>query len=158
VLLRDLQFANGVALAPDDSYVLFAETGLFRISKYWLTGDKAGHVDVILDDIEGFPDNLSRGSDGTFWVGLTAPRNPAFDALAPYPLARKIVARLPEVLQPQPARAAHVLAIDGTGHIKQSYSGDGTSAAFVSGAVEHAGWLYLASLTEPQFARVPLKP
>jgi sugar lactone lactonase YvrE len=36
-LLTGLQFANGVALAPDESFVLVAETGGYRVRRYWLT-------------------------------------------------------------------------------------------------------------------------
>lgn len=38
VLLENLQFANGVVLAPDESFVLVAETGGGKINRVWLTG------------------------------------------------------------------------------------------------------------------------
>lgn len=40
VLLDQLQFANGVALGPDERYVLVNETGAYRISRYWLKGER----------------------------------------------------------------------------------------------------------------------
>ena len=42
VLRRDLAFANGVALAPDKSYLLVAETICYRILKFWLKGPRTG--------------------------------------------------------------------------------------------------------------------
>ena len=35
-LLRDLCFANGVAVSPDQSFVLVVETGAYRIHRVWL--------------------------------------------------------------------------------------------------------------------------
>jgi sugar lactone lactonase YvrE len=40
VLLDDLQFANGVLLVPDA--VVVAETGGYRLTRFWLTGARAG--------------------------------------------------------------------------------------------------------------------
>ena len=37
-LLGGLEFANGVALAADGSYVAVAETGACRLQRVWLTG------------------------------------------------------------------------------------------------------------------------
>ena len=38
VLAEDFWYANGVAVAPDQSFVAFAETNTMTIHKYWLTG------------------------------------------------------------------------------------------------------------------------
>ena len=42
VLLKDLYFANGVALSANEDFVLVNETYRYRISRYWLKGEKAG--------------------------------------------------------------------------------------------------------------------
>src|SRR5438445_1220233 len=36
VLLRDLYFANGVAVSPDQSFVLVNDTGTYRVRRFWL--------------------------------------------------------------------------------------------------------------------------
>ena len=41
-LLEDLNFANGVAVGHDQTYVLVNETGNYRVIRYWLTGPKKG--------------------------------------------------------------------------------------------------------------------
>ena len=71
LVMDGLNFANGVATAADSSFVLVNETGTYRVQKYWLTGEKAGTAEVIIDNLPGFPDNIVRGRDGRFWVGLT---------------------------------------------------------------------------------------
>ena len=50
VLADGLQFANGVALAPDGSFVVVAETAAYRLSKVWITGPRAGEVEVFVDN------------------------------------------------------------------------------------------------------------
>jgi sugar lactone lactonase YvrE len=65
LLLDGLQFANGVALPPDESFVAVAETGAFSVSRVRLSD---GHRDVLIDDLWGFPDNISTGSDGLIWI------------------------------------------------------------------------------------------
>ena len=41
-LLRGLNFANGVAVSHDQTYVLVNETGSYRVVRYWLEGPKKG--------------------------------------------------------------------------------------------------------------------
>lgn len=71
VLLRDLAFANGVALSKDRSFILVAETTSCRITRLWLSGPNAGKRDNFAD-LPGFPDNIRRNRDGEFWVALHA--------------------------------------------------------------------------------------
>ena len=42
VFADQLLFANGVAVGPDDAYVLVNETAAYRVMRYWLKGEKAG--------------------------------------------------------------------------------------------------------------------
>lgn len=47
-------FANGVALSPDGSFVAVVETAGMRVKRVWLTGEKAGHVDTLIDELPGY--------------------------------------------------------------------------------------------------------
>ena len=58
VLLKDLYFANGVALSANEDFVLVNETYRYRITRYWLKGEKAGQHEVFIDNLPGLPDNL----------------------------------------------------------------------------------------------------
>lgn len=157
VLLRGLQFANGVALAFDESFVMFAETGSYRLSKLWLTGERQGSAEVVVDNLPGFPDNLSTGADGLIWVAMPAPRNPALDRLHRLPPAfRKVAWALPERLQPQPARTVWVLSVDGDGNIVHDLQAESDEFSEVTGVREHDGRLYLGSLVESAVAVLDL--
>ena len=55
----------------------------YRILKYWLKGKKAGTSEIFLDNLAGFPNNISRKENGNFWVGFTTKRNDQLDDLHP---------------------------------------------------------------------------
>ncbi|WP_328400846.1 SMP-30/gluconolactonase/LRE family protein [Nocardia sp. NBC_00403] len=148
-LLDGLQFANGVVLSPDRACVVVAETGAYRVSRYWLTGPKAGTHDYLVENLPGFPDNMGLGSDGLVWITLPSPRNPLLDWLFPLPgVLRKIVWTLPAWLQPKPPKTVWVMAVDFDGNVVHDLQIEGTNFSMVTGVVEHEGILYLGSLTE----------
>ena len=81
VVLDGLAFANGVALAADESYVAVAETAARTVVRRWLTGPRAGARDHLVADLPGYPDNIARGSDGLIWVSIASPRDPVVERL-----------------------------------------------------------------------------
>lgn len=154
-VLDGLQFANGVAVAADQRFVLVNETGKYRVTRYWLEGEKAGTHDVFVENLPGFPDGISARPDGGFWVALASPRDAILDAALPWPSARKLIARLPKAIQPAPQRHGWVLGLSATGEIThdlQHRAPDSFSP--VTSVEEHGGWLYLGSLSYPGYARI----
>ena len=149
VLLEGYSFANGVALAADESYLLFTETGTYRVHKLWLKGENSGTVEVIMDNLPGFPDNLNRNADGSFWLGLVSPRVPVADLLADKPFVRKIVQRLPGMFRPKPLRYGFVVRIDGDGNVLETLQDPSGEYALTTGAVDGPdGSVIVTSLTE----------
>ena len=157
-LLDGLQFANGVALSADESYVAVAETGAYRIQRVWLTGPDAGQSEVLADNLPGIPDNLSTGEDGLIWVALASPRNPVLDWTASrHPLLRKATwAMPPALLTKLEVRTTWVVAIDGTGAIVRDLQTAAPSYHMVTGVRQHNGKLYLGSLREQGIAVIDL--
>jgi sugar lactone lactonase YvrE len=159
VLLRDLFFANGVALSRDETFVLVNETYRYRTTRYWLKGEKAGTSDVFLDNLPGFPDNLDGTRKGTFWMALFTVRNPIADTLHPHPWAKNLIAKLPRFLWPRPAPYGLVLEIDESGRILRSLQDPGGQRVrHVTTAREHDGTLYLGSLDQLWVGRLALPP
>lgn len=156
VLLEGLQFANGTAVARDGSFVLVAETGAYRVRRYWLAGPAAGTDEVFIDNLPGFPDNINLTEDGRLWVALPSPRVAAVDRLAPHPFLRGVVMRLPEVLQPDAIRHGFVLAVDAGGRPVASLQDPGGTVAIVTTVMERDGRIYLGSYREPSLWEVPL--
>ncbi|PIB62334.1 SMP-30/gluconolactonase/LRE family protein [Pseudomonas sp. 2995-3] len=158
VLLDRLQFANGVTLGPDENYVLVNETGAYRISRYWLKGERSGTHDLFIDNLPGLPDNLSFNGRDRFWVALYSPRNPLLDGFAGYPLLRKVMVRALMVVPKPIERKAFVLGLDIDGKVIANLQ-DGSAGNYspVTTAREYGDWLYLGSLTSTSMARLPLK-
>lgn len=155
LLVDGLQFANGVALAADESFLVFAETGLYRMSKLWLTGEMTGQTEVLVDNLPGFPDNLTH-HDGVFWVGIASPRMKITDMLARSPLLTRIAARLPDSMQPAPSRHAAVFGIDGTGEVVHNLQDPAGRYAVITSARVHGEHLYMGSLHESAVGRIEL--
>jgi hypothetical protein len=157
VLLDDLDFANGVALAQDESFVLVAETGGYRVTRLDLAGPEAGRRSVIIDNLPGIPDNMSTGSDGVFWIAMPTARNRLLDLLLSRPgFLRSAVWSMPERLQPDVTRITWVVGIDGEGDVVHNLQASGKDFHYAPGVGAHAGRLYLGSLVEPGVAIVDL--
>jgi sugar lactone lactonase YvrE len=166
-VLRDIYFANGVAVSPDQSFVLVAETGKYRVRRVWLTGRGAGTSDVFIDNLPGFPDGISANpnllisgtstSKGRFWLALVTPRQSLFDRLLPHPFLRKVVYRLPKALQPAPERYSFVLGLDTDGHVVINLqNGSSDCYAQIANVIEHNNSLYFGSIGEDTIGRFTL--
>ncbi|MFT3871690.1 MAG: SMP-30/gluconolactonase/LRE family protein [Nocardioides sp.] len=157
VVLDGLAFANGVALAADESFVAVAETGARTVVRHWLTGPQAGERDLLVDDLPGYPDNIARGSDGLIWVAIASPTDPVVERLqrAPLWLSRQVT-RIPEALQPKPKRTVRVQAYDAEGALVHDLDLKTEAYHMVTGVREHDGRVWLGSLHEPAVAVVEL--
>ncbi|HXT62028.1 MAG TPA: SMP-30/gluconolactonase/LRE family protein [Pyrinomonadaceae bacterium] len=157
-LLRDVYFANGVAVSPDQTFVLVVETGMYRIRRVWLKEPKMGQNDIFIDNLPGFPDGVSSNGRDRFWVALVTPRQALFDRMLPYPSLRKVVARLPKFFQPAPKRYSFVLGLDQQGRVVENLqNGSPDCYAQIANVVEHNGALYFGSIGEDTIARFPLQ-
>lgn len=157
-IVDGIYFANGVAVSPDQSFVLVNETGLYRVLKIWLTGPKQGQRDVFIDNLPGFPDGISSNGKGKFWLALVTPRDAVFDKILPYPFARKIVYRLPQVLHPAPKRYSFVLGLDENGKVVDNLqNGAADCYAEIANVVEHDGVLYFGSIAESTIGKFSLR-
>ena len=155
ILVDGLSFANGVALSADDSYLLIIETGEYQVKRYWLEGEKSGQLEVILSGLPGFPDNINRAPDGSFWMGVMSPRSTFLDQTDDKPLLRAMVQRLPTALRPSAQRHGMVLNIDGDGRVLRALHGPSGAYAHTTGAIPGPdGQLFITSLTEPRFGRL----
>lgn len=154
-VVRDgLQFANGVAMSPDQRSVLLCETGAYRIVRIGVEGASRGTVTPVLEALPGFPDNISRADSGRYWVALFAPRNKLLDRLAGSPFLRRMIVRIPSALAPKPVGYGHIIAIDAEGRVlddRQDPSGGYPKMTDVLETVDH---LYIGSLAGGVLARV----
>lgn len=161
VLVDGLAFANGVALAGDDSFVVVAETAARNLHRYRLTGPGTGTLEAFARDLPGYPDNIARGSDGLIWVTIASPRDPVVEALQRGPLwVRRGATRIPQELQPAPRRTIRVQAYDDAGALVRDVvvddPADTSRYHMVTGVREHDGRVWMGSLHEPAVAVIDL--
>jgi sugar lactone lactonase YvrE len=150
VLIEGLRFANGVALAADESYVAVAQSAGRSVVRHWLSGDRAGSTEPFLSDLPGYPDNIARGSDGLIWVAIGSTTDPVLERLMRAPRSvRRVAWRTPEAVQPKPKRVARVMAFGDRGGLVHDIDADATRFHMVTGVREHAGRVWLGSLAEP---------
>ena len=121
VIKTGLSFANGVAMAPDGMSILVNETGTYRILRIWVDGPREGETDIVIDNLPGFPDNINRGPDGTYFVGLVSQRAPVLDEMADSPFMRKLIWRLPEAMKPAAENYGFVFQMDDSGNVLKTW-------------------------------------
>lgn len=157
VWVSGLSFANGVTVSLDGKSLLIAETGKYRILKVSLASRRHFHtarkpdVKVFVDNLPGFPDNLSTdvSGSGRYWVGLTAPRNPVLDGLSEYPYLRKIAQRLPQALRPSPKSYGHVVGYNRKGQVVADWQDPSGKYGYATGVVfSREGW-WVSNLKAP---------
>lgn len=170
--LDGLMFANGVVLGPDDEYVLVAEWYGYRITRIWLKGPKKGTRETFVDNLPGYPDNLSMDDEGTVWVGLVLPRTAVVDRLHSHPFLMKILARIPQSFQPQPKRFGWLLGFDEDGKLRYNlqdanlrgldldHDSDVEQLYYyrITGAKKLDGALLLTSDLTPKYGRLAVPP
>ena len=158
-VLSGLVFPNGVCLAHDGKSILFAESWLCRISRYWLEGPKAGTAEVLINDLPGYPDNINRASDGKYWLAIMGMRGPALELALKMPSFRKRMSRrLPqdEWLYPN-LNAGCVVKFDEAGSISSAlWDSHGESHPMITSMREHRGQLYIGGITNNRIGRVPI--
>jgi len=151
LVLDGLHFANGVALDDAEDSLFVAETGTYRVHRHWLTGDRAGTTDLFLDNLAGFPDNLTF-SDGILWVSMASPRQSIIDLMLPRPWMRKLSYKMPESLKPKPAKHGIVLGYDTAGKLVHNLQDTSGRVSITTSARYHDGRLFIGSLSEPHIA------
>lgn len=165
VAISGMCFPNGIEFSRDGKTMYLSETGTYRILAVDLAklslvrtaeGDngvptldqamKAGAARVFVDNLPGFPDNLTRSSSNRLWVGLTKPRSPVIDAMAAYPFMRQLTLRLPRFLWPVPKAYGHVMAYDERGTVVDDLQDSSGAYPETTAATEADGKLFIQSL------------
>lgn len=165
VAIAGMCFPNGIEFSRDGKTMYLSETGTYRIlavdlAKLSLVRTAEGNngvptleqamqqgaVRVFVDNLPGFPDNLTRSAGGRLWVGLTKPRSPVIDAAALHPFVRQLTLRLPRFLWPVPKAYGHVIAYDENGKVVDDLQDPSGAYPETTSATEADGKLFIQSL------------
>ncbi len=159
VHLEGLAFANGVALAADESFVCVAESGRRTVVRLWLTGERAGTTDLLASELPGYPDNIARGSDGLIWVTIASPLDPVVEMLRAAPRRCSCARRsraCPSSSSPSRSGPCTSRPTTTTGRLVHDVGAAGDTFHMVTGVREHHGEIWLGSLHEPALAVISL--
>ncbi|KAL5226139.1 hypothetical protein ABZP36_012778 [Zizania latifolia] len=156
VLVRDLYFANGVAVSPDQDSLVFCETVMRRCSRYHIRGDKKGTVDKFIDNLPGFPDNIRYDGEGRYWIAISAGRTLQWDVLFKHPFVRKLVYLVDKhvVEIPHDLKNAGAMSVSLAGEPVSMYSYPGLALA--TGWLKVGDYLYYGSLAKPFLSKINL--
>ncbi|CAL5326549.1 unnamed protein product [Camellia sinensis] len=155
VLVRDLYFANGVAISPDQSFVIFCETPMRRCKRYYIQGEKKGDVDTFIDNLLGIPDNIRYDGEGQYWIGLGTTTTLSWDLALRYPFIRKVLAIMERYIgRPHMEINGGFLAVDLEGKPIAHYYDPKLS--LVTTGIKIADYLYCGSITYPYIIRLNL--
>ncbi|WP_417686664.1 ABC transporter permease [Roseibium sp.] len=158
-VLKNLVFPNGICMAGDGESFFFAETWACRISRYYYEGPKKGSVERVISDLPGYPDNINRASDGTYWLALVGMRTPSLDLAMKMPGFRKRMARRiapDEWLYPN-INTGCVVRFDETGEILETlWDLGGENHPMITSMREHKGHLYVGGIFNNRIGRLKL--
>lgn len=155
VRVEAIRFANGVALGPDDAFVLVNETIGARILRLWLKGPKAGATEVFINGLPAYPDNLSYNGKGIFWVALPSPRVESLEDIAGRPFLRKMLLRLPEALVGvKPATVGWIIGVDTDGAIRHNLRDTAGAYANITSVNQFDNHLLLGSIMMKSVGRI----
>ena len=155
LVLAGLAWANGVVVADDGESVLVVETSAYRVRRLWLSGPQRGEVDIIADNLPGFPDGINRDGHGGYWLAIPAPRDSLLDFAHPHPWLKRVLLRLPKWMQPAPKRYGLIVHLDHNGHPIESFHDPAGGFAPIANVVAHDGMLYLGSYQHDRIGRIP---
>jgi ribose transport system permease protein len=155
-VLRNLIFPNGICVAGDGQSIFFAETWGCSVKRYWFDGPKSGKVEIVLQNLPGFPDNINNPSDGNYWMSLVGMRSPALDLAWKMPgFRRKMAKRVPrdEWLFPN-INTGCVLKFNEEGEVLETlWDLHGINHPMITSMREHRGHLYLGGIMNNRIGR-----
>jgi len=153
-LLEGLNFANGVAVSHDQNFVLVNDMGEYRVIRFWIAGPEKGKSETLIASLPSFPDNITTGLEGRFWIAFVSPRNPLMDKLSDRPFMRKVIWRLPNFMRPKAVPYGHIIAIDGSGKVVADLQDPDGSYPINTGVTETEDYIYVGSLVAPVMGRL----
>ncbi len=156
VWMEDLRFANGVATGARGSYVWVAEMLEARVHELVVGLDRARRTRIMIDEIPGYPDNLSWNGDGIVWVALPSRRTPPLENLANSPFLRKVLLRIPGMANIPVEPYSFVIGIDEEGNVVHNLQAPAGAYPSITSVKEIDGYLYFGSIFTDSIGRMPV--
>lgn len=150
LIAEGFHFINGVLYdlhpnQPREESVLVTQTSLFRLTRFYLNGAKAGTAEVLLDGITGMDDGMDRDSEGRIWLALFLERTPILTWVHANAWIKPLLMRLPTGLLPQPTKTGIlVVSPDGSEPLYAAIY-EGSLLSSIASVVPSPQGIYLAN-------------
>ncbi|XP_078155567.1 protein STRICTOSIDINE SYNTHASE-LIKE 6-like [Carex rostrata] len=155
VLVKDLYFANGLSVAPDQKSLIYCETVLRRCRRYHIQGKEKGTIENFIENLPGYPDNIRYDGEGHYWIAMSAGRTIAWDTLFKYPILRRILYVVEQfVTVPTGMKNSGVLSVSLDGQPIALYSDPNLILA--TSGLKIGNYLYYGSLYKSYISRIDL--
>lgn len=149
VIHDKLFFPNGITMSHDGAAVLVSEMMTYRVLRIEVNDGVKGETSIFANNLPGFPNNITHSGLGSYWLALSAPRNPEVEGLQANPFLRKILMRLPDgfLPPPKPIKYGFIIELNQRGEIIRSIQDpNGEHAFMLTSATAYQGNLYLGSI------------
>jgi hypothetical protein len=152
LVAEGFHFINGVLYDPhpgrdrEDSVVV-TQTSLFRVSRFFLRGPKAGTAEVVIDGLPGTPDGMDRDDAGRIWLAMFLDRTALLTWVHAHAWVKPLLMRVPTrlLLSQKQRTGVVVLAPDGSRPVYSAFY-DGPKLASIASAVPSPSGIYLANV------------
>src|SRR5688572_17672623 len=150
LIAEGFHFINGVLhdLHPGQSReesLLVTQTSLFRLTRFYVRGPKAGRDEVVIDGLTGLDDGMDRDSSGRIWLALFSHRSALLTFVHEHAWLKPVLMRIPARLLMALPQKTGVLVLSPDGR-RPLYSAlyEGDVLASVASAVPSPAGVYLA--------------
>lgn len=116
LIAEGFHFINGVlhdlhAGQPREESVLVTQTFMFRLTRFYVRGAKAGTAEIVLDGLTGMVDGLDRDPQGRIWLALFAERGAVVTWLHAHAWLKPLFMRFPKQLLLRQRRRTGVVIV-----------------------------------------------
>ena len=152
LIAEGFHFINGALYDPHpgaerETSIVVTQTSLFRVTRFFLTGPKAGSAETVIDGLPGTPDGMDRDGADRIWLAMFVERTRLLTWVHEHAWIKPLVMRVPtRLLLSQPQRTGVVvLSPDGRRPLYAAFY-EGDTLFSIASAVPSATGIYLANV------------
>jgi hypothetical protein len=150
LIAEGFHFINGVLCDPHpgqprEESVIVTQTSLFRLTRFYLSGPKAGSAEVAIDGLTGTPDDMNRDAAGRLWLAAFLDRSPLLTWIHANAWIKPLIMRLPSNLLPIPKRTGVIVVSPDGGKPLYAATYEGPRLTSLASAVPAPNGIYLAN-------------
>lgn len=152
LIAEGFHFINGILYDPHpglarEESVIVTQTSLFRVTRFYVNGPKAGSFEIVIDTLPGMPDGMDRDEKGRIWLAMFTERSPLLTWVHENAWIKPLLLRMPTSLLLSQTQRTGVVVLSPDGS-KPLYSAfyQGSELSSIASAVPASSGIYLANV------------